>query len=73
MIHPMRSGQQRKRAYMHVAEAVRAVRQLRFFESLHVDEEHSELTKDKNRLDPRDTHNPRHIVDVEVFGKVSTR
>ena len=38
---------------MHVAEVVRAARQLRFFESLDVEEEHSELTKDKNRLDPR--------------------
>ena len=73
MIHPMRSGQQRRRAYMRVAEVVRAARQQRFFESLDVDEEHSDLTKDKNRLDPRDTHYPRDIVDVEVFGKVSTR
>ena len=53
MIHPMRSGQQRRRAYMRVAEVVRAARQLRFFESLDVDEEHNDLSKDKNRLDQR--------------------
>ena len=35
---------------MRVAEFVTAARQLRFFESLYVDEEHSDLTKDKNLI-----------------------
>ena len=36
---------------MRVAEVVRAARQLRFFESLDVDEERNDLGKDKNRLE----------------------